>query len=34
MCSVDAARFLSKFIVTKNLDINQINGLAEKAELS
>ena len=34
MCSVDAARFLSKFIVPKNLDINQINGLAEKAGLS
>jgi hypothetical protein len=34
MFSVDAARFMSKFIDAKNLDINQINGLAEKKELS
>jgi hypothetical protein len=34
MFGVDAARFMSKFIDAKNLDINQINGIAEKAGLS
>lgn len=31
---VDTARLMSKFIDAKNLDMNQINGLAEKTELS
>lgn len=34
MFSVDPTRFMSKFIDAKNLDIKQINGLAEKTGLS
>ena len=34
MYSVDIARFVSKFIDAKNLDINQINDLAEKSGIS